>query len=130
LEYQRLQPLDEALEVLNRLQDRYTLVIVTSRHIRVRDVTMMWIAQHFQEAFEQIIFLGDSNYRAMMDKAEVLRELSGVALVDDHADHVIAAARAGFRGILFGEYPWNRHIELPAGVSRARTWTEVEELLI
>jgi uncharacterized HAD superfamily protein len=127
-EYQEVHPLDEALEVLPRLQEDYTLVVVTARHIKMRDVTMMWIANHFPEVFAEVIFLGDPGYRAKMDKAEVLRQLSGVALVDDNVEHVAAAARAGFKGILFGTYPWNGG-RLPAGVSRARRWSEVEELL-
>ena len=60
-------------------------------------------------------------------KAEICREIGADYLIDDQTKHCFAAAEAGIPAILYRDYPWNRNGQLPTGVTRCRTWQDVEQ---
>lgn len=120
----------EALPVLKRLHERYSLVVVTSRRRIVRDETLSWIQQHFEGLFDDVHFAGffDDLHDAKWShtKAEVIVELGADYLIDDQPKHCLATAEAGVDSVLFGDYPWNTLGELPPKVTRCITWSDVE----
>ncbi len=120
----------EALPVLKKLKDNYSLVVVTSRRKHVETETLEWIQRHFEGIFDEIHFAGffdDLNSgRWQHTKAEIVAELGAEYLIDDQLKHCVATAEAGINAVLFGEYHWNQTEALPAGITRCAHWYDVE----
>lgn len=122
--------LEEARDVLMNLKQSYRLVIATSRVRKIQADTEEWITDNFGDIFEEVHFAGfyddlkPGSHKHT--KAELLQSIGADYIVDDHPKHCVAAAKAGVRAILFGEYPWNRDTELLPNMARALDWHEVE----
>lgn len=120
-----------AKPVLARLKKKYGLVIVTSRRRLIEKETRDWLAQHFQNLFDDIHFAGmwdaPGRHRYRITKAEVIRQVGADYLIDDQPKHCVAAAEAGIQALLFGHYPWNKVRKLPANVTRVKDWSAVGE---
>ena len=121
----------DALEVLTELSQNYKLVIATARRLRFQSDTKAWINNHFGDLFSEIhyakIWDEVSKERIQATKTEVLRQIGAKYLIDDQPKHCIAAAEAGIKTILFGDYGWNREIKLLPNMTRAKNWQEVLE---
>jgi uncharacterized HAD superfamily protein len=62
-----------------------------------------------------------------MTKTKILAEIGANYLIDDQPKHCIAAAEAGITALLFGDYKWNKDIELKTNMVRVKNWQEVTE---
>jgi 5'(3')-deoxyribonucleotidase len=121
---------EEAKEVLRELKKHYKLVITTSRVRFVEKETLAWIDKHYKDIFEEIHLAGfydelktDSHKQT---KAELCQSIGASYLIDDHPKHCFAAAEVGVKAILFGDYPWSRDLQLPAGVTRVAHWHDIK----
>lgn len=123
----------DAMPVLKKLAKNYKLVIATSRTKTIANDTLEWLDKYFPGIFDEIHHAGiwddlSTRHSAHLEtKAELAREIGAEYLIDDQPKHCLAAAEAGIKSILFGDYPWNRKTDIPEGVIRAHTWIEVEE---
>jgi 5'(3')-deoxyribonucleotidase len=124
----------EAKHVLAELKNDFKLVIVTSRRSVIQKDTLEWINKYYPEIFDEIHFAGmwddktkDLDVRMKATKAELLVQIAADYLIDDQPKHCFAAAEAGIKTVLFGDYRWNRDIEVRPHVARAKTWQEVLE---
>jgi 5'(3')-deoxyribonucleotidase len=121
----------EAEEALRRLSENYDLVVVTSRRAAMSADTLAWIDEHFPRIFKKVHFAGIwdkmAEDRINITKAEVVKQVGAGYLIDDQPKHCIAAAEAGIKSILFGDYKWNRGTKLTPNMVRAKNWQEVLE---
>jgi 5'(3')-deoxyribonucleotidase len=127
--YRHGSPIEGAKDSIEKLKCHYDLVVVTARPASVRELTEAWVRNHFGETFKDVHF-SDWLQDQVPDKAIVLRESGADVLIDDNLRHIREAVAIGLRGILFGDYPWNQAEELPTGVTRAKNWGAVEEILL
>lgn len=126
---------DAALPVLQHLQERYSLVVLTSRNLRMDEETKEWINKRYPGLFREVYFSGiyddvpsdKAQIACRTTKAEMLQRIGASYLIDDQPKHVIGAAEIGLHAILFGLYPWNREADLPSGVTRCETWQKIGE---
>ena len=121
--------MDGAKEALAELGKNFKLVIITTRMTVVNQLTKDWLDLHYPGIFDEVVFSGfydkltpDSKYKT---KGELAKEAGASYLIDDQPKHVIAAAKLGIKGLLFGDYGWNRVDTLPDGVVRVKDWKEV-----
>lgn len=122
----------EALEVLQQLTENYELVIATSRPRVLNDDTRAWLDRNFPSIFSNVHHSGfyddDAGMNThMLTKADMCLEIGAKYLIDDQPKHCNGAAAVGVRAILFGDYPWNRSVALPEGVTKCRNWKAVWE---
>jgi FMN phosphatase YigB (HAD superfamily) len=121
--------LDGAVSALQALKERYELVILTSRRNVVKDETLAWLNDVFADVFSEVHFTGFwdtiSEDSHLMTKGELAKQIGADYLIDDQAKHCMAAAGAGIRSILFGDYAQTRNLDLPSGVTRCKDWAEV-----
>jgi 5'(3')-deoxyribonucleotidase len=121
----------DANESLKKLAEKHKLVIVTSRRMAQSQDTLEWIEKFYPGIFDEIHFAGiwDKIHddRIKVTKAEFCRQVGADYLIDDQLKHCIAAADAGIKGLLFGDYSWNQADELPKDVTRVANWQEVLE---
>ena len=124
-------PVKGAAEALGQLCAKYEVVIITARDLDVQDKTKNWAYRHFPDIFKEIHLVGNQkdsvSYR---EKAEVCKELGVFCLIDDSLKPVVQTHAAGIKSILFGNYPWNKMEELPAGIDRVEDWKGVLKILL
>ncbi len=123
-----------AKSTLVKLAKKYKLVIVTSRRRAIQKDTLEWLDKHFKGIFAELHFAGiwddlekDLKFRLKATKAEIVKQIGADYLIDDQPKHCFAAAEAGIMSLLFGDYRWNRSVQLPKGVIRVKSWQEVLE---
>ena len=127
----RYENFDEALPVLTKLSKDYGLVIATSRVIHVKEDTLEWLDRHYNGVFSAVHLAGiydDLHEDAILrTKADLCKSIGAQYLIDDQPKHCIAVAEIGIKGLLFGDYSWNRQVTLKPGMARVRSWQEVEK---
>lgn len=122
---------ESAVAVLEHLRKKYRLVIVTSRRRMIEKETFAWIDSYFRGIFDEVHFAGfwdkTTTESIAMTKADICKQIGADYLIDDQCKHVEAAAGAGLKAVLFGNYGWNQMSPLPKGVVRCSTWSEVQD---
>ncbi len=119
----------DARKTLEKLKERFNLTILTSRRRVLEKLTQEWIEKHYPSIFDNCVYCGFYDTGDIgglhLTKAELAQSLKVDYLIDDQLKHVSAAASVGIKGLLFGEYAWNKTDQLPDGVSRVKNWEEV-----
>ncbi len=122
----------DSVSTVERLSQKYDLIVVTSRRSLLKDLTKTWLDKHFGGVFKEVRHSGffdnleDRSYHET--KAEICKEIGADYLIDDQPKHCFAVAEAGIQALLFGDYIWNKKIkELPPRVTRVANWQKVEE---
>ena len=121
----------EARPVLEKLSQRFDLVVVTSRRIQNKEDTLAWLKLYYPMlSVETVVFSGfydtihdDSIHQT---KGSIISSLGASYMIDDQPKHCISAAECGVEALLFGDYRWNQLADLPAKVARVRNWESVE----
>jgi 5'(3')-deoxyribonucleotidase len=122
-----LKVIEGAIESINRLKDKYELVVITSRESVAMEVTKPWLERHFPDTFSRVEFVVAWSQGERVSKAVIADALGVDYLIDDNATHCNLAAEAGIQPLLFGDYGWNRKVELHPLTKRAKDWPEVLE---
>ena len=114
--FDRVEFMDNAEEVLNRLKDKYEIIIVSmgySPNLRAKEY---WIKEHIPYAK----FIG-TNFKKHNDKSHI--DMSDGIFIDDNAKYLNTNAKYQ---VCFGDiYDWNRDWE----GKRCFNWYEVEKYL-
>ena len=124
-----LLPVQGAVSVLQNLQEKYELVVVTSRGESVVDITHQSLTAHYPDIFKNVHFVPLWGGDKKATKAQICNEIGATHLVDDSFEHCKLAADAGVSALLFGDYGWNRYQELPVGVIRTKNWESIWQIL-
>ncbi|ASS77243.1 5'(3')-deoxyribonucleotidase [Tumebacillus algifaecis] len=111
--FRGLQPLPDAVAVLERLAKAYDLLIVTSSRTFAYTEKEQWVAEHLP-------FLSKENL-IFAHRKDMVR---GDLLFDD-APHNLEAFAATGRLAVAMDYPYNRSVKVP----RVSGWLEFESLL-
>jgi uncharacterized HAD superfamily protein len=123
--------IEGAFDVLTKLKERFRLAVLTTRRTSINELTKGWLEKNYPNIFDDIVFSGffdnPSEESLKRTKGELAKELGASYIIDDQLKHVLAAAELGIKGILFGDYSWNRAEALPQNVSRVHNWKEVLE---
>lgn len=127
-------PKEGAFETLKELRRKYEIILVTSRPKAADELTSTWVQRYFRDVLDdsQIIHAGfwdeyDQANAHLKHKGNIYRELKVDYVIDDHLKHCLGAVEAGSSALLFGNYPWNSLLELPAGIIRVSDWEKVKE---
>lgn len=118
-----------AFEVLTKLKERFTLVLLTSRRTSIAEMTREWINRNYPGIFSECVFCGFYDNlnadRFQLTKAGIAKDIKADYLIDDQLKHAEASAEAGITSLLFGDYPWNQKDILPPNAIRVNDWGEV-----
>ena len=123
---------EDAIEVFEKLKENYKLIIVTSRSIWLKEITVGWVKSRYPYIFtdEDIYFAGIwdkgvCDEAIIRDKGDFIMKLGADYIIDDQPKHYIGAAQRGIKALLFGDYGWNKLENLPSCVNRVKNWSEV-----
>ena len=122
-----LSPLPGALKTLKVLKQEYDLVVVTMRGERTVSITHEALAKYFPGLFDDVHFVPLWGNTDETTKAMICSEIGASYLIDDSFEHCKLAAEAGVKGLLFGDYGWNRRPTVQAHMTRLSNWTAVRE---
>jgi len=97
----------------------FRLAIVTARSSSQRALTEEWVGKHLPNCFEAIHYTGEFEVRKNAEgpptfaknntgKAEVIRSIEAIALVDDSLDNALTCSTASIPVFLFGDHEWNK----------------------
>ncbi len=128
-----LEHYEEAYDVLKKLKEQYSLVIVTARRLQQQEVTLAWLNARFPGIFEDemVHFTGffeakDQN-TIKLTKGKTVKQLKASYLIDDQPRHCNSALEEDVQAVLFGDHGWHDMEPVLDGVVRARNWQEVLE---
>lgn len=124
----RSEPIDDARQALEKMKERDELVVVTARDPRFATMTEQYLALHFPDIFAGVEMVGHPEaYEQSRTKLDVCRTLGARGLIDDALHHLVPIRDDGRHAVLFGDYPWNRTLEVPDRIVSCPTWPKVEE---
>lgn len=113
-----------ALDSLKELKKTFKLVVLTTRRNSINQLTKDWINKFYPDIFDDFVFTGffdnPSTTNVHMTKAGLAEGIGAQYLIDDQLKHILASAEIGIKGLLFGDYFWNKADNLPANVTRVR----------
>ena len=121
----------EALVVLQKLSEKYKLVIVTSRQHKIQKQTELFLSKYFPNTFAEILMgnhYGESG-QVQMSKPEMCKQLNAILLIDDSLRYCQQCVDDKIPAILFGNYAWNAS-KAPLDnnwIIRVDNWTHVEQ---
>lgn len=95
---------DGAVEVLRKHKDKLELHVVTSRQNILKEMTEVWIAQHYSDIFAKLHFGNHHSLEGeIRSKPDLCRDIDAVMIIDDNVRYALQCANAGIRTCLFGE---------------------------
>lgn len=116
---------------VEQLSGQYQLVVITSRWPDWEQETIGWLKRYFPETFRKVHFANSYTQRDRnVTKADICQDIGAQILIDDSLSTLTDCASKGIRGLLFGDYAWNKASQLPSGVQRVQNWNEVVEALL
>lgn len=127
-----LSPKLEAKPVLEELAQRYNLIVVTSRRIVNKADTLAWLKLYYPMLSEDVVTFSGF-YDQLTDnsihqtKGSILASLGVTYMIDDQPKHCLSAIEHGIEAILFGDYAWNRTVDVPDSVTRIKDWESVRQ---
>jgi 5'(3')-deoxyribonucleotidase len=126
-----MEPISGSVEAVLTLSKQYDLVIVTARQNIVKEQTLTWIEKHFPNCFMNVMHGNHHSHEGeVFTKPEMCKNIGASIFIDDVPKHALACAELGLKVFLFGDYPWNRSVDTPADVIRAKNWKEIIAKLI
>ena len=134
VEYQQLPPIRDAISALRKLKKHHEIHLVTGRVDFLRAPTLAWLDEHFPDVFASTEFTNfivtAENKHITRSKAEVCNQLAADIFIEDHPHHAQLVADTGVQVLLFGDYPWNRDVELTSpNITRVKDWDLVLEYI-
>jgi len=129
---EKYQVISDSQVVLEKLADKFTLIVVTSRRSRSKAETEKWLQTYFPGIFSKIVLTGfwdnlDDPERHLRTKGDILKDHRVDYVIDDQPKHCVSAAEHGIGALLFGDYAQSRRVDLPDGVTRCKDWQAVAE---
>jgi 5'(3')-deoxyribonucleotidase len=122
-----VSPLNDAVDVLQKLQKSFELIVVTSRMLQHKSQTESWIDEHFPNIFSAVLICNHWNKDGgpAIKKSTACLNYGARYLIDDIPHYVEDAVSEGVSGLLFGNYPWNRSVTQHPNINRVANWQAV-----
>ena len=124
--HREIQPIEGAIEGINKLKENHKLFVVTARPETTEAETVHLINKYFPDTFEKIHFTNHfygSTIQRM--KSELCKELGIQAFIDDSLNNANDIAELGVAVFLF-DAPWNQG-EVKSPITRVYSWPEIVE---
>ena len=118
-------PLEGVIEAITKLKKSYKLIVITARGDMHIEATNKWLTEHFTDAFSNVEFMPVWGAKDVITKAHIAGHHKASYLIDDNYEHCRLAADAGIQTLLFGDYGWNRDVELSSSIVRVADWNAV-----
>jgi 5'(3')-deoxyribonucleotidase len=120
--FKEMKPKGGAQKVIERLQKKHTLVVVTSRSEADDKKNKVWLKKYFP-FLKEIHYTRDASGKLYRTKADVCKDIHADILLEDNAHYAQDCIDAGIPVVLF-DYPYNRNLK-GKNVHRVKDWDDV-----
>lgn len=128
-EHLNTKPMDGAVEVINKLKDDNTLIIITSKPEMLREETLKWINKYFPNSFKDVFFTNHFYGNGLRrSKGDVCKEVGVDMFIDDNLENLENVLSMGIPALLF-DAPWNQYAS-KYPMTRVKSWNEILEILL
>ena len=123
-EFEKIKPLEGAVEGISQLKSLSDLIVVTSRHEKLRKITEENLDKYFPGDFSEVILgkypsLGSNSIKT---KRQICNEKRAWVLVEDSAEHAKEASNDIYAILL--DKPWNQGVS-GENILRANNWDDI-----
>jgi uncharacterized HAD superfamily protein len=126
-DFDRIDLIPGAREILVGISERFEIHFVTSRPEEIKNKTEILLNKNFPKNGFKILYSGEI-YGGNLSKAEICKRNNIPLLIEDNPDYAIDCARNGIRVILLN-HPWNANCEKHEKIIRINELKEVLEIL-
>ena len=117
-----MRPVNGAANALKILSKENNLIIITSRPLKVKEVTIKWLKK-YNIPYNEIHFALDKKDQ-LADKLEYQFDY----FLEDHPNFAIKLADLGMEVLLFS-YPWNKSVNRHPKIRRVSGWDEALKII-
>ena len=121
-------PREGALEAVRSAKQRGSVIVLTGRHERGRPQTESWLSRHGFAEFVDTVVMNASDLKSARYKEAYLRDRDATLHIDDDAATAALLARNG-TAVALADWPRNRGLAYPDGVTRCDDMSAVRELI-
>lgn len=125
----KIKPVSGSQDAIRNLSNKHDLYVITSRHIKHKEETLLWLKEHFPKSFKGVHFSShlSKNYDDKQ-KSHICDELEIDIMIEDGLGFATECHHPD-RHVFLLDYPWNQHHTLPEGIERVYSWGEIELLI-
>jgi uncharacterized HAD superfamily protein len=125
-EFDNIQPMNGAIEAIEKLSKKNKIIIVTSRTRDKQEKTKKWV-EKFLKNIADIHFIRANYSEHNKTKAETCKMIKADVLIEDNPKYAKDCAKNGIKVLLF-DYPWNKKVNSPL-IKRVHSWDEIVKVL-
>jgi len=126
-EFDNIDLVEGAFEIIKKLNKEHKLFFITSRPLKIKDKTNLFLNKYFSDINFELVFSNDFFGSQRKSKSEICRELGIGLLIEDNKSYSLDCAKKGIKVFLFDK-PWNKNFE-HENVERVYSWNEILERL-
>lgn len=125
-----LQPIEGAIEGINKLSEKYTIQFITSRPSFLQEKSMKWLAKYFPGKNLPIIFTNQysKGENTKTKKSTVCKELNIRYIIEDAPPYALDCAQNEITVLLF-KRPWNVSLTDDKHIIKVSNWSEIVQNL-
>lgn len=125
--FDNIKPMKDAIKVIEKLNKKHEIIIVTSRTKDKEQKTKNWVNK-FLKGIKKICFIRKNYQEKPKTKAEICKEINADVLIEDNLSYAKNCAENGIKVLLF-DYPWNQAENLNPLITRVKSWKEILKIL-
>ena len=124
-DFEKIKPVEGAVEGINRLGKKHKLHAITARPPIMQRKTDLWINQYFHKKFEIIHHTNLFSLEgAKKNKSQVCQELGIKTIIEDDLNYALDCANLDINVYLL-DSPWNKTKKLPKNIIRVFGWRDI-----
>ena len=120
--FEKIKPIEGAVEAIKKLSKKHKIIIITSRTKDKEEKTKKWVEKFFGKY--DIYFIRQNYSGKSKTKAEICKEIKAEILIEDYLGYAENCAKNGIKVLLF-DYPWNQKKDLGKLIKRIKSWEEI-----
>jgi uncharacterized protein len=126
-DFDEINLIDGAKEILEEISDKYEIHFVTSRPEEIKEKTNSFFKKYFPENRFNILHSGEV-YGGKQSKSDICIAQGISILIEDNPDYALDCARKGIRVFLIDK-PWNKKYEKHENLTKVGGWNDILEVL-
>lgn len=128
--FDKVVPIEGAVEAVARLSVRHELTLITSRPHTIEQKTIAWLDRYFPGRFKNVRHTNQVSHahEKRKKKSEVCREEGVTLMIDDHIDYALDCAQVGIQVFLFPAM-WNKKAPAHKLIRKVTGWEEITKLV-
>ena len=131
-EIKTFKPIPHSKKILSKLAKEHELYIITARSTDVKNHTHLWINEHFNNIFKEIIFCEYHKSDHFVEtKGEICKKYGIDLIVDDNKEYIWDCHKHKIKTIVFDykkQYPWAKD-KYPKDIQIANDWQDVLKII-